>query len=276
MQGALSLTLSDASTAVVWVRSVEIEGTHTRSYQVQACMKSDCDRKGLKDMIPRHVYVKDAKSALELLKDSDWDRRRAIAEYLGKEKDPIATEPLCQVLKEDQVESVRYAAAAALGEIGDSRAFESLILALKDESSGVRWSAAEALGKLGDPRAVESLVASLTDKERWVRDRAAEALGIIGDIRAVPPLVEALTDEQSVIENAAGALGKLRDARAIEPLARLLEDRRKRVQQKAISALGEIGEPAVHVISQALNHKNRRVRRTEKEILDSLGSGNQH
>jgi HEAT repeat protein len=44
---------------------------------------------------------------------------------------------------------VRWRAAGALGKIGDSRAVEPLIAALKDENSRVRQYAAEALRKIG-------------------------------------------------------------------------------------------------------------------------------
>ena len=68
---------------------------------------------------------------------------------------------------------VQYEAAGALGDIGDSRAVEPLVAALKnDEFSGVRWIAAEALSKLGPP-AVDPLIGALqhhNDDVRWKAD----------------------------------------------------------------------------------------------------------
>jgi HEAT repeat protein len=52
--------------------------------------------------------------------------------------------------------------------IGDARAVEPLIAALRDESAGVRDVAAVALGKIGEP-AVEPLVAALRDENRYIR-----------------------------------------------------------------------------------------------------------
>ena len=67
-------------------------------------------------------------------------------------------------------------AAEALGEIGDARAVEPLILALKDEYWEVRRRAAEALGEIGDARAVEPLKKALNDESRGVREAARDAL----------------------------------------------------------------------------------------------------
>jgi HEAT repeat protein len=51
-----------------------------------------------------------------------------------------------------------------LGEIGDPRAVDPLIEALKDEYSRVRSSAARALGEIGDPKAVDPLTEALKDE----------------------------------------------------------------------------------------------------------------
>ena len=74
-------------------------------------------------------------------------------------------------------------AVEALSKIGDTRAVEPLIAALKDGHMDVRGAAAKALGKIGDARAVEPLVTSLRDEITNVRGAAAEALGKIGDPR---------------------------------------------------------------------------------------------
>jgi HEAT repeat protein len=78
---------------------------------------------------------------------------------------------------------VRFAAAAALGEIGDARAVEPLVAALQDRT--LREVAARALGQIGDARAVEPLLAALQDPEEEVRVAAVSALGEIMDARVV-------------------------------------------------------------------------------------------
>jgi tetratricopeptide (TPR) repeat protein len=82
-------------------------------------------------------------------------------------------------------------AAKAPDTIGDSRAVEPLIRALRDSDTIVGKSAADALGKIGDPRAVEPLIGALRDSAISVRESAVAALGTIGD-PAVEPLIKAL------------------------------------------------------------------------------------
>ena len=59
------------------------------------------------------------------------------------------------------------------------------------EDSDVPTAAAVALATIGDPRAVEPLIAALRDPEYEVREAAAAALGTFG-ARAVEPLIAAL------------------------------------------------------------------------------------
>jgi HEAT repeat protein len=82
------------------------------------------------------------------LQDSRWEVRFAAARALGRIGDPRAVEPLIAALKE---EDGRSSAARAPGEIGDARAVEPLIFALKDEDIGVRSAAAKALDEIGIP-----------------------------------------------------------------------------------------------------------------------------
>ncbi len=109
---------------------------------------------------------------------------------------------------------VRRQAADALGELGDVKAAEPLIQALKDEY--VRWEAANALAKIGEP-AVRSLIQALKDEDEHVREGTARALRKIGDKKAVEPIAQLLGDEhEGVRKEAARALGKMGDIRAAE------------------------------------------------------------
>lgn len=137
---------------------------------------------------------------------------------------------------------VRRNAAIALLWIGEdygqksiAPATDTLVIALKDESSEVRWRAArtlrvlewrptdqkslidfliltqdfEELSEIGQP-AVAELIVALEDKGWDNRRDASKTLGTIGDVSAVEPLIETLEDEVSdVKESAAAALTKL-------------------------------------------------------------------
>lgn len=154
-----------------------------------------------------------------------------------------AIEPLTGVLIGNDKSIVRSHAAEALGQIGDARAVETLIDALKNGDWIVSSHAAEALGKIRDTRAVEPLIASL----KWnygshYQPSAAEALGEIGDKRAVEPLLDVLSDnikpftivvereptilfhnEKDIRKKAAEALSKLGDSRAASAIVFALE-----------------------------------------------------
>jgi HEAT repeat protein len=153
---------------------------------------------------------KDVKGLIKALDyKKDYNVRRRAVEALGKIGDPKAVDPLINALK-DEDEYVRKNAAGALGKIGDPKAVDPLINALKDDDIGVRWRVVEALGKLGDPKAVDPLTNALKDENKYMRQGAAEALGKIGDPKAVDALINALKDEEWFMRHrAAEALGKI-------------------------------------------------------------------
>ena len=75
----------------------------------------------------------------------------------------------------------------------------------------VRNATAEALGQIGDARAVESLIVTLKDAVAVVRSSAVKALGMIGDIKAEKRLIEISEDYdlESVRADAKEALAKI-------------------------------------------------------------------
>ena len=150
-----------------------------------------------------------------------------------------------------------------------------LTKALKDQDEHVRWKAAGALGNMGDTRAVEPLIQTLKD-DVDVRWAAALALGKIGDAKAVEPLIQALKDESSSVrEIAAGALGNIGDVRAVEPLIQTLKDDVHDVRHVAAEALVKIGKPAAEPLSKTLKYEDRvrgsEVRRITAMVLGKIG-----
>jgi HEAT repeat protein len=205
----------------------------------------------------------------QALKDRDWQVRRA-TEALGKIGSP-AVPALIQALNDDEWR-VRWAAAQALGKIGNPQAVPALIQALKDENEWVRLAAAWTLGKIGSP-AIPTLLEVLKDKDWRMRQAAAEVLGKIGDPQAVPALIEALKDEDRRVRLvAAEALGKM-GLPAIPPLIQALKDRDEDARLAAAWVLGKIGDPqAVLALLEALkDDKDEWVRYQMKEALVEIG-----
>lgn len=80
---------------------------------------------------------------------------------------------------------IQTGAAEALGELGDRRGVEALVLALRDKAWPVQHAAAVALGQIGDPAAVPALEAAAKYGDLRVRRASAAALKIIMNKRDV-------------------------------------------------------------------------------------------
>jgi len=64
---------------------------------------------------------------------------------------------------------VRYFAANSLGNIGDPRSVEPLVMLLSDEDQDVRTSVASALGKIGGPTANRALIQAYAGTNCYVK-----------------------------------------------------------------------------------------------------------
>ncbi len=216
---------------------------------------------------------KDVDGLIKALRYNKYGIKGA-AEALGKIGDKRAIEPLIQALKKGAFPGE---VAEALGEIGDVRAVEALINTLIHGYSDVQWKAAEALGKIGDARAVESLIQALGDKtsyqNSYVRWKAAEALGKIGDVRAVGALIQAsFYDDDGVKYSAGNALEKIKVLGAVEPFIQALKYDDNHIQEYAAEALGMRKEAgAVEPLIQAMRDKNDNVRWKAAVALGNIG-----
>lgn len=142
--------------------------------------------------------------------------------------------------------------------VRDSKVVAALISALRDPDRAVREDATIALGMIGDPRAIDALIEAM--KDGAVKRHAIASLGMIGDPRALQPVLDALkgkgikqdgtptpgcivSEEAFIKEAAATALGQFRDPRVIPELIMLLKD--GVLREKASAALVTIGDTAI-------------------------------
>jgi len=211
---------------------------------------------------------RDVKGLIEALRYKDEYVRKDAAIALGKIGDERAIDPLIQALKDKHY--VRREAARALGVIGGERVVGPLIQALRHEDGTVRMYAASALGKIRDERAIDPLIQALKDNinDRYDRKNFSEPLRIIGK-PAIGPLIEALKDEDDrFLRETLGKMGEL----ALEPLIRALKDEDWRVREGVAEALGETGdERALIPLVQILEDMDSSVRYTVAFALDKLG-----
>jgi len=144
-------------------------------------------------------------------------RKEAIA-ALGEIGDPKAVDPLIEFLKFDPIKPVSeidQQTRVVRSPPAMQATFGEPIPKPRDEEWGTRGTAAWALGRIGDTRAVEPLIDALKDEHEYVRMYAARALGWIGDVRAVDALtyVASMDEDNRVREAAAEALEKIRAGR---------------------------------------------------------------
>ncbi|HOU12754.1 MAG TPA: HEAT repeat domain-containing protein [Anaerolineae bacterium] len=148
------------------------------------------------DATPYDAVALEIQHALRLLHVTEngvcWEAARRLGR-IGPEAIPA----LIPILKEEENEEVRGAAAYALGEMRAAATLTvpALIQALEDEEDIVRTITAEALGKIG-PGAVEAVPALTKTMMEGAGGHffAVYALGKIGPgaMKAVPALIEML------------------------------------------------------------------------------------
>jgi HEAT repeat protein len=112
-----------------------------------------------------------------LLEDPEPDVQAAAADALGALQLTDAFEDLQALYHRSGEWLVQFSIIAALGELGDRRAFELLEIALNTDAELVKAAAIGSLGELGDDRAVPLLLPLMTDPDWQVRHRVAQALG---------------------------------------------------------------------------------------------------
>jgi len=182
-------------------------------------------------------------------------------------------EDLIKSLTTETIPYVRKYAALKLGELGDKRAIEHLMISVSDENIEVRMASAQSLGKLGDESLVEKLIHTLEDSNEYLREQTVQTLVYMGEI-AIPALTKALkSDNWMVSYSAVKALGRINDERAVRALADLLEDESNvYVQKAAIEALENKREAAEPEIIRLLNHEFFYVKEKAAKILVKVGS----
>jgi HEAT repeat protein len=150
-----------------------------------------------------------AENDLYLKKEKEWNEHNervkslsgsqdAIAEALGKTKDPDAAKWLANDALKDKSWRTRAAVAAALGvsPADGSLVNAALLGAVKDSDARVRAAAIEALGRRGWKDAVAAILAAMKDDSWQVRVAAAESLAKLQPREAVGPLIARLQEEQ--------------------------------------------------------------------------------
>ncbi len=117
--------------------------------------------------------------------------RAAAVAGVARLKHPLAFESLMSQVERPGWQSVvRVAALKGFADLGDERAFETLVRYAAPGDNWSRTMAIESLGRMGRKRAEhrDAVMPYLDDAERGVRQKAAEALGTMADPDTIPTL----------------------------------------------------------------------------------------
>ncbi|MBE9079371.1 HEAT repeat domain-containing protein [Romeria aff. gracilis LEGE 07310] len=139
-----------------------------------------------------------------LLEDPEADVQAAAADGLGALKLTSALDDLRQVYQSSGEWLVQMSIVACLGEMGDTRAFDLLEMALSSDNGLISVAAIGALGELGDARAVPLLLPYVADPDWQVRHRLAQALGqYLAEAEVKAALQKLAQDESEIVAEAA-------------------------------------------------------------------------
>jgi hypothetical protein len=198
-------------------------------------------------------------------------KKQAMVEVaqLAKLGDGEATQLILDSLN-DEDESLREKAVAALGEMANPDHLPQLEQATNDPSPVVREEAAKALVNMPPEQAGGILTKLLADKDREVVEESIQSLGALGYRQAIPYLTQFASSEDLAIATSAGAtLRKLGDtAEADSILKRVaagLESKDPLERKATIKRIHEIGgEAALPYLEKGRLDENLLVR-TEAE-----------
>lgn len=197
------------------------------------------------------------------LTDPDPEVRAAAIGGLWEDTDPQLIAPLIRDMQSDPAESVRAAAAAALGQFvlaGEydelpAQKIEPVLDALQAtylkvaESVEVRRRALEALAYHTFDALPELIRSAYNDSHEPLRVSAVQAMGRSADEQWVKiVLAELHSTNPEMRFEAAQACGMLEIPMAVKPLSQLVEDVDDQVQRMAIWSLGQIGGDAARQV----------------------------
>jgi HEAT repeat protein len=131
-----------------------------------------------------------------LLEDPEPDVQAAAADSLGALKLTEAFEDMQSVYERTPEWLVKFSIVAALGELGEPKAFQLLEQALQSDNELVKTAAIGALGELADERAISLLQPYATDTDWQVRHRVVQAMSHF-DTPAAREVLNQLSQDES-------------------------------------------------------------------------------
>jgi len=202
--------------------------------------------------------------------------RQAAAEALGRFEGTNVLAALAKALADDPQSSVREAAARSLGQMHDPFASPALVDALRKDAAGrVRVVVADSLGQLSATQAVPQLTAIFRDDpDPAARAAAARAWATLRPAESLPGILASCETNAALREKLTESLGFIGHGGAVPLLLRALKEEDSGLRRDAAKALGEIGNAqAVPSLARLLSgDPEEDVRESAALALGLLGS----
>lgn len=190
---------------------------------------------------------------IEQLSSEDVEIQKAVVITLGRIGDPEAVPALTQLLVQSEVDltsnlqefsnppELMVATANSLAQIGDRRAFDTLLSLIGHRDSAVRLAVVAALNSLGHPDMLDRMITLLQDTDAYVRESAVKIAGYFAFNECVNLLLERCQDPAEEVRKAAIELiPYLENAPVLPTLINALERETPKVRAAAARALGQM------------------------------------
>ncbi len=194
LRGINQLRQLDTATAFELIRPLINDG-HVRVRYAAVCQ---LDTLGQENLIATQVLLVD-----RLNNDPEADVQAAAADAIAALKLTDAFPQLEQKYYQTPEWLVKFSIVAALGEMGDSRAFPLLVDALSSDVELIQTAAVSSLGELGDTKSVELLIPLAKHADWQVRYRVAAALHRLNDPAGADALAQLAQDSIAQVAMAA-------------------------------------------------------------------------
>jgi len=223
---------------------------------------------------------------LACLNDADDSVKVSAIEGLWEYESRSLIEPLIGLLEGDGSESVRAAAATALGkftllaELGElpsrdgDRLESALIGVIQNEANQieVRRRAVEAVAVFSTAEVSQIIREAYHSDDEMMRVSAVYAMGMNCDPQWLPILLDELSNPDAEMRfEAVVACGEIEDEEAVPHLVALTDDPDPQVQLSAIAALGKIGgSEAENALRRCLERTDEHVREAALEAVEEM------
>lgn len=202
------------------------------------------------------AMVRFGPAAVDLLIDAlgvdELDVKRSAVVALGRLGERSAVGAISRLFADEDNRELWPAAAGALSQLGDERAFEPLVALLGDRDAAVRQAAVGALNSIGHHQTASRVRELLDHPNPFARESAVKIAGYFGYVECVDAVLARCRDEDDAVSaSALEHLPYFDDPRTVDALASRLNDGTPRVRAAAAQALAVVVCPRARLLLEA-------------------------